>query len=190
MAEFVKSIQFHPEMVWATLIGDKTEARILVEDRSRPPYHSGDLIYVREPFAIQKGQYVYRANSLTWNGPWRSAARMPRVAARLFLQVISIHQQWLQDMEGRDAVAAGIPSEWPMPSVFCPVCKGQGVLNRGGLEEPCPHCETALDRYRNFWNVIHRKEPWESDPSVWVIRFQRLAPKESPWVPPERSTLS
>ena len=73
-------------------------------DYRKPPYQPGDILYVRETWALLNNNYepdmsgtifVYKADHLTGNdGPdvikWNSPATMPREAARLFVKVTNI----------------------------------------------------------------------------------------------------
>ena len=121
---------------------------------------------------------------------WRPSIHMPREAARLFLRVTSIRAERLQGITEEEARAEGVPDEWPMDPVYCPICKGEGLIGSlhpvslGYMEIDCPHCERATDRFKNLWDSTIKpadrdRYGWEANPWVWVIEFERCEkPKE------------
>ena len=114
----------------------------------------GDRLWVRETWAqttvAGNELFVYReADSRTdYGGPWRPSIFMPRAAARLFLDVVSLGCQRLQDISHDDACAEGIPSQ------------------KGGAA-------ACIDRYRVIWQIINGPGSWDLNPWVWVIKFRR-----------------
>lgn len=75
-----------------------------------------------------------------------SAIDMPRWASRIDLEIVDIRIERLQDIAEKDAKAEGIS---PM--------KSQYNLNPYKLG------------FKNGWDEINPKYPWESNPWVWVI---------------------
>ena len=82
--------------------------------RWNPPYHTDDVLYVRETWhkykkRVGKGEgchiawfYGYRAsivNSEDANEPWRPSIHMPKEAARIWLRVKYVRVDRLQEME-------------------------------------------------------------------------------------------
>lgn len=144
----------------------------------RPPCWTGDILYVRETWAMTSdilgggGGPVYKAEftdleleELTSKHfRWRPSIHMPKEAARIFLRVKCVRVERLWDMTEKDALAEGVPTEWPMDSVYC------------------PHCE--INRFINLWNSTIKPADrdsygWDANPWVWVIEFERCEkPKE------------
>lgn len=91
-----------------------------VDDIAIPPYHTGDILYVRETWQYMgcvsddsqiADQIVYRAD---WKGneplAWRPSIHMPKEAARLFLRVTGVRAQQLKEVTEADARAEGFGS--------------------------------------------------------------------------------
>lgn len=125
----MKPILFNTDMVRAILDYHKTVTRRVIkpaamgltyEDGSparKPPYSSGDILYVRETWCDPSGTgypYLYKADMpMHWDAEdtecgvpvdlkaedytWRPSIHMPREAARLFLRVTDVRVEQLQD---------------------------------------------------------------------------------------------
>lgn len=164
----------------------------------KPPYQPGDILWVRETWAhpsaaeIEAGadsnMYLYKADALqpaAWN-KWHPSIHMPKEATRMFLRVTGVRVKRLQDITEAGAIAEGIPDDWPMNTVYCPVCKGEGLIGAhhpvslGYMEADCPHCEKATSRFANLWNSTIKPADlplygWNVNPWVWVIEFERIS---------------
>lgn len=141
----------------------------------RCPYGAaGDRLWVREVWAVDApldqvrsahedampgisyGPY-YRADAANRNAGliWRSPLFMPKWAARLWLTIIDVRVERLQDISEEDARAEGcVAYIWTQHGV-------------DGASEP------AVTSYAARWDSINGKRaPWASDPWVWVISFE------------------
>lgn len=177
-----------------------------------PPYKPGDILYVRETWAKCPDlfgdfpQYIYRANyseeqlSLEETSEetlsdfpacvrWKPSIHMPKEAARIFLRVKSVRVERLQAITNEEAIKEGVPDEWPMDAVYCPICKGEGLVGDihpgtlGYRHVDCPYCSKATQRFENLWdNTIKTGDigtyGWEANPWVWVIEFERCEKPE------------
>ena len=169
-----------------------------------PPYKPGDILYVRETWGVycrnwwEADYYNYRADwqaqetpyGLTEPPKWRPSIHMPKEAARIFLRVKSVRVERLQAITEADALREGVPDEWPMDAVYCPICKGEGMVGDihpgtlGYREVDCPHCEKAVTRFANLWNSTIKPgdnwsaQIWDANPWVWVIEFERCEKPE------------
>ena len=184
------------------------------------PYKPGDILYVRETFTEEGGRYYYRADfESDWLDPcetlsggypascryrncdnccaeserirWRPSIHMPKELARIFLRVKSVRVEQLQAITDEDAIKEGVPDEWPMDAVYCPICKGEGLVGDihpatlGYREVDCPHCEKAVTRFANLWNSTIKPgdnwsaQIWDANPWVWVIEFERINKEEA-----------
>lgn len=74
------------------LSGDKTQIRVFVkqsnnqDEDSEDQYEAGDVIAVKETWAVKDGEYIYKAdydNNYS-NTLWVQSTRMPDDAVRLF----------------------------------------------------------------------------------------------------------
>ena len=150
---------------------------VIGAQRWNSPYHADDILYVRETWAMTSdilgggGGPVYKAEftdleleELTSKHfRWRPSIHMPKEAARIFLRVKCVRVERLWDMTEKDALAEGVPTEWPMDSVYC------------------PHCE--INRFINLWNSTIKPADrdsygWDANPWVWVIEFERCEKPE------------
>ena len=128
-----KPILFNTEMVQAILDGRKTQTRRVIKYScpSRPDqtlddfigdkdpqglavyadYHPGDILWVRETWAKQFGVYWYKAGPFPDGAvppdKWRPSIHMPKEAARIFLRVLSVRTERLQDITEENARAEG-----------------------------------------------------------------------------------
>ena len=194
----MKPILFNTEMVRAILEGRKTVTRRVVMPQPkaalfpmpdsmcwpgcfanaeepmvyRPPYKSGDILYVRETWAEMPYGFVYRVDGEEPDGwdcddRWRPSIHMPREAARLFLRVTGVRVELLQDIDDDGAKAEGANYQ-----------DGKNV----GWEEKMRR--TAIDRFAEIWdNTIKLADRlrygWEANPWVWVIEFERISKDEA-----------
>lgn len=183
----------------AGLFDEATNMRVV-----EPTFKIGDILYVREtwqkvrvmkpqravPADFSEIHYYYRADGEIANSDdtpflWRPSIHMPKEAARIFLKVKSVRVERLQSITEDQALAEGVPDDWPMDPVYCPVCKGDGLVGAvhpatlGYMEVDCPHCEKAVSRFANLWNSTIKPADlltcgWEANPWCWVIEFERF----------------
>ncbi len=140
---------------------------------NRAPYRCGDILWVRETWAKDiDGEFVYRTDYGTTGDDsfppsmfkWRPSIHMPREAARVFLRVIDVRAEQLQNITLEDI-------------------KREGIRQEGG-----DRIEDWLGKPRKRWidtwnGTIKPKElaayGWSADPWVWRIRFERIAKEEA-----------
>lgn len=125
------------------------------------PYKQGDILYVRETFSpnfFPDDSPVYKAScpKSGWSEiRWKPSIFMPKEAARIFLRVTDVRVERLQDIDH-----TGIRAEGCLPDCVC-----------GG------EFETLLRKYWiPLWDSINAKRgySWDSNPWVWVIKFERV----------------
>ncbi len=153
----------------------------------KPPYQPGDILYVREtwerfecwncegdergncPNEPQKsvldktcGCYMYRAtNEISGDAKWHPSLHMPKEAARIWIKVIGVRVERLQEI-----TIDGIRNE--------------------GLSSMAVHAgdmEIAMEEWKNLWNSTVKKSDincygWDANPWVWVIEFERCKKPE------------
>ena len=204
--QIAKPILFNTDMIWAILGGRKTVTRRCpskrIEDKwfdyaewvaavkthgstsltekefyeEYPPYHPGDILYVRETWDYLEGwkigdpsiagKYFYRADGdlrqVSWRGNWRPSIHMPKEAARIFLKVTDVRVERLQDIDDEQAKKEG--ANWK---------NGKNV----GFEEKMRR--SAVERFAEIWDATIKKSDldrygWDANPWVWVIEFERI----------------
>jgi len=96
----------------------------------KPPYQTGDVLYVRETWKVKSASYPprrceieYKAGGTekfdevlalpTAKGEWKPSIHMPKKAARTFLRVTDVRLERLQDMDGEQAYMEGARAEVP-----------------------------------------------------------------------------
>lgn len=179
----IKPILFNTEMVRAILDGRKMVTRRVVKPQPEsklcyiiagsecgkwyihnnfnkywtPPYHAGDILYVRETwqyidFAGENNGYVYKAseNGELWeteseNWSWRPSIHMPKEAARIWLKVTNVRVERLQEIDDTGVIAEGLQIGDPFDELWNTTIK-----------------KLDIDRYG-----------WDANPWVWVIEFER-----------------
>lgn len=161
----------------------------------------GDVLWVRETWGCpsadhpkakggrkpqQGDKIVYAANdadAYQWRGGpgcadfcWRPSIHMPRWACRLYLEVVSVRVERVQDISEADAIAEGIqrvakvgdhPGEWfwgtePIPEKYSSDDLGRLI-----------HKRTPIEAYATLWDSINGAGSWAANPWCWVIAFKR-----------------
>ena len=94
-----------------------------LKKRWKPPYHTDDILYVRETWCKGLERYIYRADysdteKFYRNGKeiemkWKPSIRMPKEAARIWLKVTDVRVERLQEITEAGAEAEGAVSRLP-----------------------------------------------------------------------------
>lgn len=155
----------------------------------KPPYHPGDILYVRETWerfecwncegdergncpkepkksVLDKtcGCYMYRAtDEISGDAKWHPSIHMPKEAARIWLKVTDVRVERLQDITDKGAEKEGAQPQNPF---------GYGVNEWANKEN-----------FKKIWNSTLKNSDlarygWESNPWVWVIEFERCEKPE------------
>lgn len=201
----MKPILFNTEMVRAIRAGHKTVTRRVVKEpyyiddaeASRVSglaihrginmtdgmpypdqlYRPGEVLYVRETWAVVVGQYgnwgnckfAYKADN-NWSVPrWRPSIHMPRGAARIFLWVKNVRVERLQGITEEQARAEG------------------AIDNRHFIHSPDNEYETlhsAREHFAAIWDSTIKPAArdlygWDANPWVWVIEFEQIGREEA-----------
>ena len=172
-----KPILFSTNMVQAIIDGRKTQTRRIAKT-DKPPYKAGDILYIRETWGqAPNGDYLYKAHSMykemgdaDFSFYWNPSIHMPKAAARIFLEVVSIRKERLQDITEADAKAEGAEfysplylTQMPLSLITC-LPNGSKVLKK-----------TFRVGFYKAWQEINGKNRdarWNSNPTVWVIEFR------------------
>ena len=154
-----------------------------------PPYHTDDVLYVRETWApIYPNKesnevcgYIYEEDSLEeydnrypdgkdyqWGGKWKPSIHMPKEAARIWLNVNNVRLERLQEITEEQAKAEG------------------AIDNRGFIHSPDTEYDdihTAKEYFEQIWKSTIKKTDidcygWDANPWVWVIEFERCEKPE------------
>lgn len=128
--------------------------------RWNPPYHTDDILYVRETWKKAPNGYYYyedwKRNDIADITKWKPSIHMPKEAARIWLKVTDVRVERLQDITSEQICREGVEVEYPH------------VLNG----------EEKRYAFSALWNSTIKKADldrygWDANPYVWVIEFER-----------------
>lgn len=142
--------------------------------RWNPPYHTDDILYVRETWSegYEDGTYIYRADDKLADLPtfkesskliYRPSIHMPKGAARIWLKVTDVRVERLQEISAESALAEGADKY---------------IHTNGGLDE-----NMTITSFIGIWNSTIKKSDidrygWDANPYVWIIEFERCEKPE------------
>ena len=146
--------------------------------RWNPPYHTDDILYVRETWKKAPNGYYYyedwQKNDIADITKWKPSIHMPKEAARIWLKVTDVRVERLQDITEDGAKAEGAKQCYEQINTIenKPVTylaedyKGYYVLG-----------------FKSVWNSTIKKSDldrygWNANPWVWVIEFERCEKPE------------
>lgn len=160
-----------------------------------PPYHVGDILYVRETWRIvdyldnASLQFEYLADGKVSdfidftnlrlkkflkyisNKKWCPSLFMPKEAARLFLWVTDVRVERLQDITEEQAKAEGVTKafDYNTPEGSVITLDEDGYFYFG---------------FKAVWNSTIKKSDlgkygWAANPWAWVIEFERISKEEA-----------
>ena len=138
------------------------------------PICTGDILYVRETWKeAPKGYYYYedwQKDDIADVTKWKPSIHMPKEAARIWLKVIDVRVERLQDITYNGALregSEGIRCDHVALGVHgCTDC-----MNTGWIEPP-------QVEFMQIWNSTIKKSNldrygWDATPGGWVIEFER-----------------
>lgn len=182
---------------WTGYIKD---GAMLYNGRNEPciekaPYKLGDILYVRETWhkyikRVGEGKschlaefYGYKAsiaNSEDADEPWHPSTQMPKEAAGIWLKVMNVRVERLQEMKPVDVIKEGAyPDCWDCLNTY----GESGSQCCYGTEEQCSQCDEVMMEWEKLWNSTIKKSDldrhgWNANPWVWVIEFERCEKPE------------
>lgn len=195
----IRPILFNSEMVRAILDERKSCTRRLVKPEPQgyfevneeplyiydtdgnqgkitPPYHPGDILYVRETWGegYEDGTYIYKASDKLANHPmfkesskllYHPSIHMPKEAARIWLKVTDVRVERLQECgEG-----------------WCIDIEKEGIVTPQDailyISDDAFHNALRME-FQKIWDSTIKKSDidrygWDANPWVWVIEFER-----------------
>lgn len=159
---------------------------------AKPPYQPGDILYVRETWSegYEDGTYIYRASDKLAGLPtfkesskliYHPSIHMPKEAARIWLKVMNVRVDRLQEMKPVDVIKEGAYPD----CLDCLNTYGEsGSQCCYGTEEQCSQCDEVMMEWEKLWNSTIKKSDldsygWSANPWVWVIEFERCEKPEA-----------
>lgn len=144
-------------------------------------YQVGDILWIRESWNYNddlEEPYVYKQKHAEEFLPeyhnrlkWKPSIHMPFEASRIFLKVINVRVERLQNISNEDAIAEGIK---PL------LMSSQQLIEQGQLYQNYFQNGKFMDGLPSFWSFnslwckINGGESWESNPWVFVYEFEIL----------------
>lgn len=163
--------------------GDLAHTDYVSQCEVRMPICVGDRLWVRETWADLRGMgfgndpytdnpfnFAYKADikpgsdsdraRIDYGVKWRPSIHMPKAAARIWLEVVSVKVERLQEISDEDRLKEGIRVTAP---------KAEDLLNDYKTAEMGKHA------FIDLWDSINVKSgyDWDANPWVWVIEFDR-----------------
>ena len=135
--------------------------KLSIAERSCP-ICPGDILYVRETWKKAPNGYYYyedwQRNDIADITKWKPSIHMPKEAARIWLKVMNVRVERLQEISAESALAEGADKY---------------IHTNGGLDE-----NMTITSFIGIWNSTIKKSDldrygWDANPYVWVISFER-----------------
>lgn len=149
-----------------------------------PPYHTDDILYVRETWKKAPNGYYYyedwQRNDIADVTKWKPSIHMPKEAARIWLKVMDVRVKRLQEMKPVDVIKEGAyPDCWDCLNTY----GESGSQCCYGTEEECSQCDEVMMEWEKLWNSTIKKSDidrygWSANPYVFVIEFERCEKPE------------
>lgn len=139
----------------------------------------GDLLWVRERFETDTdGDVKFYAGNIEVKHnraygrltKWKPSIHMPKVAARIWLEIINIRIEKLNDISRDDAKSEGI--KIVNQTEF-------GPLYSNYLQDPIHYVYASpKNSFKSLWLKINGVDSLDADPWVWVVEFKRIEKPE------------
>lgn len=147
---------------------DKEQMEQLSTAERTCPICPGDLLYVRETWCKgylmnAKERYYYKADDNDFLCTWHPSTNMPKQAARIWLRVMDVRVERLQEITAESALTEGADK----------YIHANGTLNE----------DQTITSFIGIWNSTIKKSDidrfgWDANPWVWVIEFERCEKPE------------
>lgn len=182
-------ILFSTAMVQAIIKERKSQTRRVIKgialdfvadpENSICPYGQPcDVLWVRETFAPplpsqHDDHFMYAADFLKKvKGIWKPSIFMPKKACRIWLEVVSVRAERIQDISDSDAIAEGIEGQ---NNLF------KNYNKKYPVEDFIGGGTAALRSFQTLWQTIHEGQDsdWNNNPWVWVVEFKQIEKPEN-----------
>lgn len=143
----------------------------------------GDRLWVRESFGIGRssGLFYYKIyaydpqpsvirNHKSFFDKWKPSIHMPKSACRIWLEVVSVRVERLQEITEQDAVAEGIEGRPHSEDPSLWLWKDYSFKDRFAHGSNW----NSITSFRTLWQSINGPDSWIANPWVWVIEFKRI----------------
>jgi hypothetical protein len=145
-------------------------------------YNIGNILWVRETWHPKRHSfpiglpYEYKATAKEDGNPtdehWKPSIFMPKDACRIFLKIVNVRVQRLNDITEKDAVAEGITEL--LQSNTQMISNGKQYFDYSKEKELLNEGLPPIESYKTLWQNINGKESWDQNPFVWVYEFDKI----------------
>jgi len=171
----MKNITFSTVMVQAILDGKKTQTRRIIKISKKPFlgnfYHPFIFKIEKHECSISTSYAYdfiqkhakYLVGDILWG--WIPSILMPQKASRIFLKIVDVRVERVQDISMSDAIAEGVMA---LPDDFYSL----SLLTAEKSDQESYFTE----RFEELWDSINAKRGfgWNVNPLVWVYEFERV----------------
>lgn len=207
-------------MVLANLAGRKTKTRRIIDEKhygfleyafknkknlvdwisKNAKYQFGDILWVRETSWFDPFQQVYHYKAdedscMKLFSGWKPSIHMPKEAARMFLKILSVKVERLQDISESDCIAEGIKMN-RKGDVYQDIEDGtlidkihdedyfyfypsKGDFRDDSYMPKSIFREAPKTSFYSLWASINGQESWNKNPFVWVYEYQLIKKPEN-----------
>ncbi|CTQ67216.1 hypothetical protein [Roseibium alexandrii] len=132
---------------------------------SPPNYAVGDLLYVRESFALSETGFAFMADHPgdTSGMGWKPSIHMPREASRLTLKVTDVRVQRVQETTQDDVLAEGAPID-PDYRDTTQDLSAPPMIKTGVAQWQSPRAW-----FHRLWDSLNEKRGYGWNKNPWVI---------------------
>lgn len=175
--------------------------------KAYPQYNIGDIIWVREtffdtikykdhPLFKDETRFLYKAeDAIIGDHKWKPSIFMPKEATRLYLEVMDIRVERLQNITDEDAEKEGIdvsidyetkekhflyyPPKNKKKAVYIGPCEISGtyISKDGAFYNDRP----AYYSFSSLWQSINGDKSWDYNPWVFVYIYKIYKTDELPF---------
>lgn len=142
------------------------------------PICPGDILYVRETWKRALNGYYYyedwQRDDIADITKWKPSIHMPKEAARIWIKIMNVRVERLQEMKPVDVIKEGAYSDcWDCLNTY----GESGSQCCYGTEEQCSQCDEVMMEWEKLWTSTIKKSNlnrygWDANPWVWVIEFE------------------
>lgn len=148
-----------------------------------PPYQPGDILYVREAFYRDENCILYKADNEKLTGyrnmsgedvsvKWRPSIHMPKEAARIWLKVMDVRVERLQEINEKQACMEGT-DPWDE------ACYENNGWHPTFSDPDSGGDPNMIEGFHKLWNSTIKKSDldrygWDANPYVFVIEFVKI----------------
>lgn len=145
------------------------------------PICPGDLLYVRETWCKgylmnAKERYYYKADDNDFLCTWHPSTNMPKQAARIWLRVMDVRVERLQEITEEQACMEGT-DPWDE------ACYENNGWHPAFSDPDSGGDPNMIDGFHKLWNSTIKKSDldrygWDANPWVWAIEYERCEKPE------------